>query len=248
MKCVVFFGRALVRLCGWSLLLLLTACGSPPLKSSRAEGWTQRPAAGVLFVTPEFRMYEVPLGGKEQRVVAWEKQASGYFRTAIEQSGALPAGWTRQAAETLDDTQQKLVEQHYGLFCTLAPQLLLVKSDRVPALAEKRENFTYTLGPGLAPLIEATGAQLMVFALGQDRIRSVQRRVFDSAMSLNVMTMGRKAQTGTMALAVVELATGDILWFDNEFSTRRSFNDAEDVADLTNILLGRFLAAKASTL
>ncbi len=201
-----------------------------------------------MYLPPEFRIYEVPLGGKEERVVAWEKQASQYFHNTMESIGAAHPDVEMISTNTLSPELSKQVLQHYALFCTMVPQMMLVKSDVIPAMANKRQQFNYTLGPGLAGLEQITGARLLVFAIGQDRIRSTQRRVFDSVLNLNLITMGRKAQTGTLVVAVIDVKTGDIMWLDNDFTSRMSFNDEGDMIAMTQEVLGAFFKSIGQTL
>jgi hypothetical protein len=201
-----------------------------------------------MYFPPDFRIYEVPLGGKEERVVSWEKQASQYFQNTIENLGATHPDLEIISTGSLSPELSKQVLQHYALFCTMVPQMMLVKSDVIPAMAAKRRQFNYSLGPGLAGLEQVTGARLLVFAVGQDRIRSTQRRVFDSVLNLNLITMGRKAQTGTLVIAVVDVKTGDIMWLDNDFTSRMSFNDASDMNSMTQQVLGAFFKSIGQTL
>jgi hypothetical protein len=229
-------------------LLVLSACGTQSLVNSSVAEWRTKKVAKLMYLPPEFRIYEVPLGGKEERVVSWEKQASQYFTDTMEGIGVLHPDVQMISTNTLNLELTKLVAQHYALFCTMVPQIMLVKSDVIPALSSKRQQFGYTLGPGLAALEAATGAQLLVFAVGQDRIRSTQRRVFDSVLNLNIITMGRKAQTGTLVVSVIDVKTGDIVWLDNAFTSSMSFNDAVDMNAITHEVLGGFFKSIGQTL
>ncbi len=229
------------------LLCLSSGCATQSLMNEHARDWASRPIVKMLYAPAEFRIYEVPLGGKEERVIAWEKQAAEYFDNAMEGLNA-PPNREFVAAKSLDSTLYSIISQHYALFCTMVPQMMLIKGNVIEAWANKRDHFNYTVGPGMAPVAQATGADLIVFAIGQDRIRSNSRRVFDGILSLNVFTMGQKAQTGTLVMAILDLKTGDIVWLDNDFTTRMSFNDEADIAKMTRNVLGAFYGSVGSTL
>ena len=220
-------------------LLLLPACSTQSLVSPRLSDWSLNQHTNLLYIPAEFRILEVPLGGKEERVVEWEKNASKFYSQAMEQTHF--PNWTLQNNSALTSLQNQVVDQHYSLFLTMLPQIMMIKGDAIEVMKNKRQAFNYTVGSGMKELAQTTQIQYVVFAAGQDKIRSNSKRIVDSLLNLNPLTIGRVAPYGTLAMAVIELTTGDIIWFDTAQSQRFSFNDESDMKKKIQELMGAFL-------
>jgi hypothetical protein len=102
------------------------------------------------------------------------------------------------------------------------------------AWAHKKNEFDYTVGPGLAFLRAQTGADAALIVLGSDYISSGGRRAaFVAGLLLGVvMPLGQSFITA----GIVDLTSGDVLWMSFDSSASMDSRTPSDVDSLMHDL------------
>ncbi|MGE5453502.1 MAG: hypothetical protein ACM3VZ_16855 [Acidobacteriota bacterium] len=220
--------------------LALSGCGPRGLVRSEFAGRSNEGPRKVVVVPADFVITEVTFGKTEERVVAAERQAAATLSRHVLELGRQQSAFTVADFSQLSKAQQDILLQHRALFATMVSQLLLVKEDAVDVWASKLRYFDYTLGPGMAELAAQTGAETAIFIVGKDKVRSTSRKVLDTFSSVLPIGESLSAQPAAVAVGVVELATGNILMFDNETATRKALTDESDVKAMGEAVLTDF--------
>ncbi len=220
--------------------LALSACGPRGLVRSEFAGRTNEGPKKIVVVPADFVITEVTFGKTEERVVSAERQASTTLSKHVLELGQKQSAFTVADFSRLTKAQQDVLLQHRALFATMVSQLLLVKEDAVDVWANKLRYFDYTLGRGMADVAAQTGAETAIFIVGKDKVRSTSRKVLDTLSSVLPIGESLSAQPAAVAVGVVDLATGNILMFDNETASRKALTDESDVKAMGESVLTDF--------
>lgn len=231
----------LKRVVGLTVLILaLAGCSRGFVHKDLASANTQGPRK-VLVAQPDVRLYELGLGLVPERVVAWENQAAADIVAAADKIGREENLFSAVPMPKLDAAQQKSLEQHRALFATMARTLFEMKIKKESAWSHKRDAFDYTLGPGMASLREATGADVVMFFLAEDKITSSTRKVLDAAVLVMSLGMNSPASLpSSFTIGLVDLRTGNLLWYNDGMSQIRSLNTSSGVEHAMRTVLSGF--------
>lgn len=221
------------------ILVMASVLATPALAAMSAvnPALTQSPAARpkkVVLLPPQVFVYELSAGGMPTRMADWEATARDNLTAAA----------TRQARETelfelvpapaLDPLLDDQLEAHIGLYERVAQSVFVYGRGDQDAWAHKKNEFDYTVGPGLAFLREQTGADAALIVLGSDYISSGGRRAaFVAGLLLGVvMPLGQSFITAGM----VDLTSGDVLWMSFDSSASMDSRTPSDVDSLMHDL------------
>ena len=187
----------------------------------------------LVLLPPQIFVFELSAGGVPTRKSDWEKLSRANFSAAAEriarERGAFEVVPAPALATPLDD----VVEAHMGLYERVASSVFVYGRGDSGAWAHKRNEFDYTLGPGLAFLRESTGADTALILLGADYISSGGRKLaFLAGLALGVvMPLGQTF----VAAGAIDLKTGDVQWmgFDSSASL-----DSREPVEVDGLLRG----------
>ena len=123
-----------------------------------------------------------------------------------------------------------MLDAHIGLYDRVAQSVFVYGRGEQAAWAHKKNEFDYTVGPGLAFLREQTGADAALIVLGSDFISSGGRKAaFAAGLLLGVvMPLGQSFITA----GVVDLKTGDVQWMSFDSSSSMDSRQPADVDGL----------------
>ncbi len=173
----------------------------------------------LVMLPPDVKIYELSAGGVTQLMDEWSARGRRNVIDAVSrrlsEQGQFavkeftPGDTDLRLRETYEEVRA-LIEavNETALLHTYHPQL---------SIAEKRENFRYSIGP-VPELAEAAGADALLFVYGVDHISTAGRRalmVFGALVGgVTGVYAGPGAGITRLIVSVVEPRTGDVLWFN----------------------------------
>ncbi len=196
------------------LCLLLNACVSTQVRTVKGDDGKPLVVSGsVVLVEPDIELYEVLAGGAQEPRKAWTEAARELYprmagellrQRGIEVKPDLPLPPTLGA----DDRLRQLYLLNQAVSISI---LQYGRSSSTGGLRNKRGKFDWTLGPGVAELREATGADYALFTYIRDSYTSGGR----AAMRIIGFVLlggdiGGGYQIGLASL--VDLRTGRVVW------------------------------------
>lgn len=220
------------------ILVAASVLATPALAAMSAvnPALTQNPAARpkkIVLLPPQVFVYELSAGGVPTRMADWEATARDNLVTAATRLSR-EAGFELLPAPALDPLLADQLEAHIGLYERVAQSVFVYGRGDQAAWAHKKNEFDYTVGPGLAFLREQTGADAALIVLGSDFISSGGRRAaFIAGLMLGVvMPLGQSFITA----GIVDLTTGDVLWMSFDSSASMDSRTPADVDSLMHDL------------
>ncbi|MEW6119012.1 MAG: hypothetical protein AB1593_02855 [Pseudomonadota bacterium] len=184
----------------------------------------------VVLLPPQIFVYELSAGGVPTRMGEWEARARSNANDAARQAAHETGVFELLDAPAFDAADQETLDAHIGLYDRVAQSVFVYGRGEQSAWAHKKNEFDYTVGPGLAFLRARTGADAALIVLGADLISSSSRKLaFVAGLALGViMPLGQSF----VAAGLVDLDTGDVQWMSFESSSSLDTRDPDDVKDL----------------
>lgn len=188
----------------------------------------------VVVLPPQVFVYELSAGGVPTRMGDWETTARSNLTEAATRLAGEAGLFSARAAPVFETHEQDQIDAHIGLYERVAQSVFVYGRGEQAAWAHKKNEFDYTLGPGLAFLRERTGADAALIVLGSDFISSDGRKaLFFAGLALGmIMPLGQSF----LALGVVDLLSGNVLWMSFDSSSRLDTRDPEQVNALIRTL------------
>jgi hypothetical protein len=223
------------RLIGAVLLVAVSVMASPVLAAMSAihpalsQNLDARPKK-VVLLPPQVFVFELSAGGVPTRMADWEATARANLVTAAtrlaRESGLFEVAPLPPLAAADLDT----LDAHIGLYDRVAQSVFVYGRGDQAAWAHKKNEFDYTVGPGLAFLREQTGADGALIVLGSDFISSGGRKAaFAAGLLLGIaIPLGQSFITA----GVVDLKTGDVQWMSFDASSSMDSREPADVDSL----------------
>jgi hypothetical protein len=192
--------------CAW-----LSGCSSTQVRTAEdPAGRPVRIEGTVVLVEPDIELYAIGAGGMEEPRESWTNTARKEFPIAardILQAQGVPLKGDfmlpKDAGPENHLRQLQLLNQ--------AVSISILNYARADALRNKHGKFDWSLGPGVAPLREATGADYALFTYIRDSYTSggrVAMRII--GFILLGGDVGGGVQIGLASL--VDLRTGQVVW------------------------------------
>ena len=192
-----------------------------------------RPLPRKLLLLPaEVRVHEVSAGGVVEKVDDWTQSASAHAMAYLREVGAA-RGYELIESPRLSAEDRAVLDEHIALYSLVAGSAYFAQHAGIAAWRERGKQFDYSLGPGLKDLAAHTGADAAVVVVGTDYISSSGRKM---AMLFGVL-LGAAAGTvivpqggvAFISVGLVDLRTGDLLWFDTQQSPNIDLRNEPDV-------------------
>lgn len=193
------------------MLALLSGCVSTQVRTAAdPAGKPLRIDGSVVLVEPDIELYELGAGGMTEPRKAWTETARRLYpqaaRDLLQAQGiALRPDFTLPADAGPENRlrQLQLLNQ--------AVSISILQYGRGTALRNKHGKFDWTLGPGVAELRQATGADYALFTYVRDSYTSGGRAAMRVIGFLLLGgDIGGGMQVGLASL--VDLRTGQVVW------------------------------------
>jgi len=198
----------------WLLLLVgLSGCAQPS-SLLRDRNW-QRPSGTVRVVVmpPDVELSELTAGGLLEPKADWTELARQHVAVALErQLRARRAVVVPYEVPSSGGEEEAADDQLVKLNDAVGTAIILHKYLPALALPTKTDKFDWTLGEGVKPLQARTGADCALFVFFRDSYASSGR----VAMMVGAAILGVGVPGGRQIgfASVVDLRTGDIVWFN----------------------------------
>lgn len=207
------------------LISLVLACASligTPVhaqeKSATKEGFELPAQSGkkILIFRPAISVGAQSTGGLFEPNAEWTEQAKLNIQSSLDILQLKLGNFVLEAPEAYGE-DARAVEEHMALFAAVSQAVIEYQffvGNRLPT--KKRDNknnvFEWSLGPGVAALPGASGADYGLFLYNKDAYGSTGRKV----LQVFAMMGGVGVQSGEHVgyAGLVDLKTGDILWLN----------------------------------
>lgn len=225
-----FVGAVLVAA---SLMASPALAAMSAVNPALAQNLDTRPRK-VVLLPPQVFVFELTAGGVPTRMADWETTARDNLTTAAARLARESGLFEVVPTPALAQRELDRLDAHIGLYDRVAHSVFVYGRGEQAAWAHKKNEFDYTVGPGLAFLREQTGADAALIVLGSDFISSGGRKAaFIAGLALGiVMPLGQAFMTA----GVVDLKTGDVLWMSFDGSSSMDSRTPSDVDDLMRAL------------
>jgi hypothetical protein len=199
------------------------------INPSLSQNLDSRPKK-VVLLPPQVFVYELSAGGVPTRMADWEATARANLSAAASRFARDLNLFELAPVPQLEATDLDQLEAHIGLYDRVAWSVFVYGRGEQAAWAHKKNEFDYTVGPGLAFLRERTGADAAMIVLGADFISSGGRKAaFAAGLLLGiVMPLGQSFMTA----GIVDLKSGDVQWMSFDASSSMDSRNPADVDGL----------------
>lgn len=205
--------RKLVRAAAAAALLVSVAgAAGAKVKQDKEFRFPADKPARIIVFRPDVEVGSMGVGGVQEANADWTA-------TAREKLTAQIAAWQKaQGNEALFLPEQsgenaQVVADYQSLFRAVAAAVVEHKMNPVSKLPTKKDKFDWTLGPGATRLGEIGGGEYALFVWTKDAYGSAGRKVAQVLMA-GLIGAYMPAGVHQSYAALVDLKTGDLLWFN----------------------------------
>lgn len=202
--------------------LVLEASGVPDAQAEEKSG--TRPgfvlpqrSTRILLIRPVIKAGAQSTGGTFEPNADWTTQARENIAAALDVAQTRLGNQVIVAEEPVGMAAQALAD-YRALFAVLADSVMRYQfftGNRLPS--KKRKGlFDWTMGPGVAQLAGATGAEYALFLVSEDQYGSTGRKLLQVFAALSYVTVKSGEHKGWAGL--VDLRTGDLVWLNADLS------------------------------
>jgi len=216
------------------LVVFLTACQTLPTHRVHHRALDNQAlfnTAQTTVVLPlHVEVKEMSAGGVVEVVPGWTDKAKGNIKSYLhaKADSLIPGQWLVEIPP-LTQEQEAAVGEHTSLAKTIWATGQVYPMFGGPAWVDRMKKYDYSVGPGMAFLAEATGAEQALLIIGEDvHSTSGRKAMFVIAAAFGVgIPLGHKV----LAAMLIDLRTGDVLWTNiNTDVSGTSLLESSDVA------------------
>ena len=211
--------------------LVLTACTTTDAVKHGGYEKPITPGAGVLLMTPDIECSMVTTSGMIEPNAAWTAECQRSVQAALLQfmSDHQAKLIAYEPAEVTADKRPRYRE--LSKLYEAVGVSMLARS----ALPTAKSKTDWTMGKGVQDIREDYDADYALFIFLRDQYESGGR----TAMRLAVAVLGVVTMPATQQgfASLVDLRTGDIVWFNHLFSTVGDLREVEPARDAIDTLL-----------
>jgi len=232
-----------VRIALFALLLCLFALPALAFNENRiatdANGQPLRISGSVVVIEPDIQLSEVLAGGVSEPRKEWTQSARQLYPAAVRgHLGRSNKTFTADFKIPLDLAPESRMGQIIRLNEAVSMSVLAY-SQPGNQLATKGKRLDWTLGPGVAELRKATGADYALFTYLRDSYTSAGRKAL---RIVGVLLLGGDIGGGVQVgvTTLVDLRTGQVVWFNFLAKQTGDLRDASGAANTANAMLKGF--------
>lgn len=199
-----------------------------------------RPAGGVevLLLEPDIELAEISVGGIAFPKADWTERGRANVNAALTQimqnKNARLVYYEGPADAPPEHPYNQILKLHEAVGGAILSHKY--SNNALLSLPTKKDKFDWTLGPEVQQLSEVYAADYALFVYFRDSFSSGGRKAMMVVMGALFGAVPAGGQQVGYA-SLVDLKTGDILWFNVLFSGVGDLRDAASAADATEDLL-----------
>jgi len=219
--------------CGALATILLVATTAPAVAASLAPGFDSL-AGGekMVLVPPDVELFSISAGGVVEPRGDWTVSAVAHVATAMR---AKVGSAGLQVVEIGEDTTMAFKEA-FALHAAVASAIALHHNGSSNlTLPTKGGRLDWSFGDAFGDLARQTGARYALFSWIRDSYASGERVATMVLMAMLGVGIGGGVQVGYASL--VDLQTGQVLWFNKMFRAKGDLRDASSAASSIDELL-----------
>ncbi len=213
-------------------VIMLAGCATTSVKTNSMASfqWTS-PTKRILLVQPDVQLAELTAGGVTEPRADWTQTAQGFIAKDI------AAHFSTTGAEVIhaDNLENPHDAQLAKLHGVVGQSILLHLYTPVLKLPNKGAALDWTLGPGTTDMRQRYGADYALFIFVRDSYASAGRVAFIVGAALLGVGVPGGQQIGFASL--VDLRTGDIVWFNRLLSGTGDLRTEEPAQRTVNNLI-----------
>ena len=229
-----------------ALLIALAACTST--NNRRADNLKADAKIGagktVVILEADVELSELLAGGVEEPRVAWTKAAEANINDAIEQDlkgRAVKLVPRKQTLAASDRTQLDQLKQLELLTQTVGFSIVRYQLSPYYSLPTKKAGFEWTVGPNVAVMKTAYGADYAMVTLVRDSYASSGRKAIAVLGVLAAVATGVNVGVSTGQrfgyTLLLDLSTGKVVWANFMASETGDLRNAEDAEKVVRSML-----------
>jgi hypothetical protein len=193
----------------------------------------------ILLVDPEILVKELSVGGVAEKVDDWSSQAKKNVITALDSQISIKHLFDRQEIpKDLTEEELSSLDEHVALYDVVGFNAFYFGRAQFDAWKHKKTEFDYTLGEGLKSLGEKTGADAVLFIVGEDYISSGGRKAARFFAAL--MGVAIPGSPTFLSAGLIDLKTGDLLWMN--YGVAIDSKDLRKPEDVNKMIEDMFLS------
>jgi len=201
--------------------MILTGCAQATAFSKGQSLPKPAPGVGVLLMQPDIELYELTTGGMLEPKADWTAMASDHVTAALrEELQAKKAKLITYQPPSQNPSKQHAHVQLVKLHDVVGGSILFAG-----LLPTKKDRFEWSLGESVTILREDYGAGYALFILFRDSYASAGRKAMMVGAALFGVGVPAGRQVGFASL--VDLGSGDLLWFNRLFDPAGDLRTAE---------------------
>lgn len=244
--------RNLLRAVSGAIVAVCLIAGAAPAVAGSVQrdgfAYPQGQPIKIVVFRPDVRVGSLRVGGLDEPNADWTAAARTNIQTAMESSPQM-----REANLTFlgefEGEQADVVNENRGLFEAVAGAMFqhVTMGDRLPTKlvastdpnAKKQYRIDWSLGPQTDRLREVTGGDYALFFFTHDSYGDAGRKV---AQLLMAGLFGAYVPAGVHIgyAAMIDLKTGDVVWFNTDLAMGGDPRDAEGAQKRVSQLLAGF--------
>jgi hypothetical protein len=226
-RCVLptFLSSTVQRL---ALVFLLVATSwvaqAQTVSRNLAPGFTALPTDAKVAIAPlDVELFEISAGGVLVPKAEWTEAANRHMGASLRNKVAALGVQTLFIDDKVADEHAELLH----LYGAVARAISLHHMGSLKLLT-KEDRLDWSFGDALRPLRESTGARYGLFTWMRDSYASAERKAMMVGLALLGIGVGAGVQVGYASL--VDLETGQVLWFNQAVSVTGDLRDEKSAA------------------
>jgi hypothetical protein len=220
--------------------LLFSAVGPASAQSSAsknlAPGFTQFSKSAKVVVMPvDVELFSISAGGVAEPKADWTSSAVGHMKTAmVAKTTAIGLNTTVMEEAAADEFGEQV-----GLHAAVARAIAVHHGvGGAWALPTKEGKLDWSFADSMQPIQAKTGSRYGLFVWVRDSYASPERKALMIGMALLGVGLTGGIQTGYATL--VDLESGQVLWFNRLVSSTGDLRDAKSAVSSIDSLLAGF--------
>jgi hypothetical protein len=203
-----------------------------------APNFSQLPKNSTVLVAPlDIELFSISAGGVHEPKADWTAAALGHMRNALKDKAQdMGLKVTEIDANTADE-QAEVLSLHAAVAQSIA--IHHFGGLKLPA---KDDKLNWSFGDVFKPLAQKTGARYGLFTWVRDSYASSERVATMVVMAVLGVGVSGGVQVGYASL--VDLETGQVLWFNQLLRASGDLREAKPAAESVTALLSQFPITK----
>lgn len=234
-------GRSVSALLAVFVLVFVLAAPARADSRNLAPGFTSLPkGASIAVMPPDIELFSISAGGVQEPKADWTEAALKHVHGALIRKAAGLGLDTHDISESDADDLAEINALHAAVARSIALHHFLGGKFALPT---KEGKLDWSLGSeAVKPIRDKTAADYALFIWMRDNYASAERKVAMVALALFGVGIPGGFQTGYASL--VDLRSGQVMWFNQLRRGRGDLREAEPAAETVDALLEDFPEAQ----